>query len=35
VFSTEKARAVLGYAPRPSAQTVADTGESLMALGAV
>lgn len=29
-FSTEKARAVLGFAPRPAAETVADTGESLL-----
>jgi nucleoside-diphosphate-sugar epimerase len=35
VFSTQKAREVLGYEPRPGAQTVADTGESLMALGVV
>jgi dihydroflavonol-4-reductase len=28
-FSTDKARSVLGYTPRPAADTVADCGASL------
>ena len=28
-FSTDKARAILGHAPRPAADTIADCGASL------
>jgi hypothetical protein len=29
-FSTQKARRVLGFAPRPAQDTIADTGASLL-----
>jgi nucleoside-diphosphate-sugar epimerase len=34
-LSSEKARSVLGWAPRPIEDTIADTGESLIRQGAV
>ena len=34
-LSSEKARSVLGWAPRPIADTIAETGESLIRHGAV
>jgi nucleoside-diphosphate-sugar epimerase len=34
-LSSEKARSVLGWTPRPIADTIAETGESLIRHGAV
>ena len=33
IFSSAKARRLLGFAPRPAAVTVADSAESILAVG--